>query len=121
MSYKHNPKESTVLTGLQERSKVYIFLPSLSIYSKVAHLNKAHIFAQNLLFSAVWLVTFCKGVGIKCGTIQSGTSLILFTHCATCVEALRKKPLAKKYSTMERLCMWPISGSELVDVTYLIT
>ena len=37
------------------------------------------------------------------------------------VEALRKRPLAKKYSTMERLCMWPISGSEFVDVTYLIT
>ena len=37
------------------------------------------------------------------------------------VEALTKRSLAKKYSTMERLCMWPISGSELVDVTYLIT
>ena len=26
-----------------------------------------------------------------------------------------------EYSTMERLCTWPISGSELLDVAYLIT
>ena len=37
------------------------------------------------------------------------------------VEALRKGPFAKKYSTMERMCIRPFSGSELVDVTYLIT
>ena len=33
------------------------------------------------------------------------------------VESLRKRPLTKNYSTMERLCIWPIWGSELVDVT----
>ena len=32
MSYKHNPKESTVLTGLQERSKVYIYFYLLLAY-----------------------------------------------------------------------------------------
>ena len=41
-------------------------------------------------------------------------------------EALRQdriKPLAKKYSTMERLCTYVtyFTFSELVDVTYLIT
>ena len=80
-SYKCNPKESAVL---QERSKVYIFQPPFIIScNKAVHLNKAHIFVseQNLLFSAVLLVKVCKRVGNKCGIIQSGTNLVLLTHC----------------------------------------
>ena len=37
------------------------------------------------------------------------------------VEALRKRSLVKKYFAIERLCVWPISSSRLVYVTYLIT
>ena len=37
------------------------------------------------------------------------------------VEALRKRLLAKKKSTMETLYIWLISGTEFVGVTYLIT
>ena len=37
------------------------------------------------------------------------------------VEALRNRLLAKTYSTMERQCMRPVSGSELGHVTYLTT
>ena len=94
------------------RSMVHFNLGQLEILSSKPAMMSSCMYKCSSRFS------FSSQLRVICKYLYFST---FNTRPIVFAEILRKRPLAKKYFAVERLCMWPISGSEPVDMIYVIT